>query len=54
MRLSLRKPESELHPEASQDLKFKVKAKVDKNDANTTELTFFLKVGEEFYRKSLR
>ncbi len=58
MRLSLRKPEPDSHPEESQRLKSEVKSEVksefDKNDVDTAKLTFLLKEDVEFCRRSLR
>lgn len=54
MRLSLRKPEFELYPEANQELKPKVKYKAEKKDVVPTKVMFFLKDDAELFRKSLR
>ncbi len=54
MRLSLRKSEPNGHLEESQRLKSEVKSEDEKNDTDTSKLTFILKEDMEFCRKSLR
>ncbi len=54
MRLSLRKPEFDIHSEIGRNIEPQEKDKASQKDAANADLMFFLKEDAEFCRKSLR